>query len=646
MRPLVIGTAGHIDHGKTSLVKALTGVDTDRLAEERRRGITIELGFTHLELPSGRSAGFVDVPGHERFVRTMIAGATGLDLVLLVIAADEGVMPQTREHLDIIDLLGVERGIVVLTKVDMVDGELLELARMDVADFVAGTFLEDAPVVPFSAVSGLGREALLEAIDREADRVKARRIDGPARLCIDRVFSQRGFGTVVTGTLASGQVKVGDTLEVLPAGVKLRVRGVQVHEAEVEVAVAGSRTALNLVGVERQGIDRGDVLATPGSVPVTSVLDLSLRVLPTATLPLGARRDEVTGEAVPASEAVRARLLTGTLEVLGRFQPLGRDVVLPGEEGFVQVRLEAPIPASAGDRVVVRAESPMVTLAGGVVVDPLARRHRRRDGASAAEGLARLLRGAPAERVGQALLLAGPAGRDVGELSRLCRLSPTEASAALDAAAGEVLALGDGRWVASAVGDALERELLERLDQFHAARPLAVGPSRAELKPGDWVPDRLLTVLLDRLRARGEVLPAGVALQRRGFCVRLSPGEERLAERLVHLHHTAGLTPPTLPEALEAAGGAAGVRSLDDLMLHLTTSGPLVRVKEGLYFHKEALAGLEASVRGLLLERGEMNPNDFKELTGLTRKYAIPLLEHLDKLQLTIRVGDVRRLRG
>ena len=363
MKRVVLGTAGHIDHGKTTLIKALTGVDCDRLKEEKERGITIELGFTSMALPSGSEISIVDVPGHEKFVHHMVAGATGLDLVALVIAADEGIMPQTREHLDICKLLRVKKGLVALTKIDLVEKDWLDLVKEEVHDFVKGTFLEGAAIVPLSSTTGEGLPAFLAEVDRLAQEVEERSPEGLFRLPIDRVFTIKGFGTVVTGTIISGTASIGDTLEVLPGGLEAKVRGIQAHGNSVESATAGLRAGINLQGLETGDIDRGNVLVLSQTLKPTAVLDVVFQLLPSAPRPLKHR--------------TRIRLHLGTAEVLGRVIPLAREEVKPGGEAFMQIRLEKPIVALPGDHFVIRSYSPLLTIGGGEVLDAFPSRHKR-----------------------------------------------------------------------------------------------------------------------------------------------------------------------------------------------------------------------------------------------------------------------------
>jgi translation elongation factor TU len=467
--PIVVGTAGHIDHGKTSLIRALTGVDLDRLPEEQRRGITIQLGFCPLDLPDGRRVAFVDVPGHEGLVRTMIAGAQGVDAALLCVSAVDGVMPQTREHLAILDLLGVQDGAIVLTKADLVDEELLELAKDDVLAVVRGTCLEGRPIVPFSAITGAGRDELLAVLS--ALQARTRPEGGPFRLPVDRAFSRAGFGTVVTGTSAGGRVRVGDAVRLLPEGRAARVRGLEVHGAQVDAVGPGLRVAMNLGGVETEEVPRGTVVAA-GEVAVSSILDLAYRH---------------TNDETELADGVPVRVLTGTGEVIGKAWLGGREPMLAGEAGFVQVRLDEPLACLPGDAVVLRRPSPASTLGGGAVLDPWAQRVRPRDGALWAEQLRRLQAG------DEEVLLerAGPEG------------VPDTAWSARGLPAVGVL-LGERR-VATATVAALEAALTEQLAAFHRSQPLAAGVARPALHRGllKAVGDKALAALVARCPGGG-----------------------------------------------------------------------------------------------------------------------------------------------
>jgi selenocysteine-specific elongation factor len=602
---LVVGTAGHIDHGKTSLVRALTGVDLDRLPEERARGITISLGFTWLDLPGGRRVAMVDVPGHERLVRTMVAGASGMDAVLLCVSASEGVMPQTREHLDILGLLGVRRGVVALTMTDLVDEEMLELAQMDVEEAVAGTFLEGAPIIPTAAGPvPAGLDAIRDAI---ADLPRPPRTDGgPFRLPADRAFVQRGFGTVITGTVRGGEIADGDEVEVLPEGLRARIRGVEVHGEAAPHATQGQRAALNLAGVERDDLHRGSVVMRPGVARPASIIDVSYRHL----------------QAAPSvSDGTRARLLVGTAEVMGVISIIdpGSDSLEPGWRGFVQVRTDTPVVALPGDRVVLRRESPVETLGGGTVLDPWARRVRRRDRERAHAELVRLDAGDPSVR----LLRAGDAGLTPAGL----RIRGVD----------EGIRLGE-RIVHPERVARMEGLLLAGLAAHHADQPLSPGASKRGLHrpPLGHLAATAYDDLLARLVDDGQVEMSGPRIRLPGFRVQLDAAQARRSDALVSRVKAAGLEGPKAAELLQPE---------PELTLLLLDQGEIVRVRDHM-LHRDALQGLRALVQGHLAEQGGLSPTDFKAITGLSRRHAIPLLEWLDTQRITVRDGDTRRAWG
>ncbi len=601
---ITVGTAGHVDHGKTSLVKALTGVDLDRLPEEKQRGITIALGFTPLTLPSGRVAGLVDVPGHERLVRTMIGGASGLDAVVLCVSGVEGVMPQTREHLDILGLLGVRTGIVAVTMSDLVDPELLALCVEEIGEQVRGTFLEGAPVLPISAVTGAGLPALLAALD--AIVPPPRPTDRPFRLPVDRAFARKGFGTVVTGTAWAGRLADGAEVEIQPGGRRARVRGVQVHGASVGEVLAGARTALNLAGVELDEVGRGSWIAAPGSLPTPFVVDARYTHLPDAPL--------FAGEA-------RLTILLGTREVEARVVPLDADGLVPGETCHVQLRLGEPLPCLPGDRFVARRASPANTVGGGVVIDPYAGVARRRDAARAAAILDRIEAGDEEAW----LQRAGAAG-----------LSEAEVVARLGADADVGTRIGD-RWFATEVAEAHRAALHEAVARFHRAQPLASGANRKSLRAGVLLAlsERDYLALLDDEVAAGRLLAEGGRVRAPGHAAQLSPAQEAWRARaLAHLD-AAGL------EGVADLREFAPDPAYDALLYLLRERGEAEPIGDRLW-SGAALAGLVAKVGAFFETHAALDPAAFKELTGLSRRTAIPLLEWLDARGVTKRVGDAR----
>jgi selenocysteine-specific elongation factor len=630
-RHVVVGTAGHIDHGKTSLVKALTGIDTDRLPEEKARGITIDLGFAFLEEPD-LTIEIVDVPGHERFVKNMLAGVGGIDLAMLVIAADEGVMPQTREHLAICALLRIPGGLVVLTKADLVEPDWLELVKDDVAGLVRGTLFEGAPVIAASAKTGEGLDGIRAALRELAAMIPPRSADQLPRLPIDRVFTIKGFGTVVTGTLTAGRFTIDDRVEVFPRGVQAKVRGIQTHGHAVNEARAGQRTAVNLQSLERAAIDRGDVLGLAGTLVTASTVDGTLELLPDAPRPLKTRD--------------RIRFHVGTSEVMARVLFLDRTELEAGQTAFARLRLEAPVVALPRDRFVVRSYSPIVTIGGGSLLDVDPPRMRRK-GPTLLAHLALLDRGTPEDVLEEHIRQRGLAGARIGGLSGRVPFGP-ETLRALLARVQEtrkVVAV-DRDWFVHVESQARLRELvLAALAAFHRANPLRSGMSREELRGrAGNAADKLFTHLLGVLDAEGVVRSERDKVRLAAHEVQLSDEQRRIVERLEADFRTAQAAPPSPEEALARAGVAGDEEH--SLFQLLVEGRKLVRVKESLFFHVEALEAIQAKVVALLRERKDIGPGDIKDLLGISRKYAIPLLEYFDGRRVTQRVGERRVLRG
>lgn len=622
----VVGTAGHIDHGKTALVRRLTGVDTDRLKEEKERGISIDLGFAPLVTPAGRRVGIVDVPGHERFVRNMLAGVGGIDCVLLVVAADEGVMPQTREHFAIVKLLGIPRGIVVLTKSDLVDDETWWTeVESDVARLVDGSFLEDAPMVRFSATTGEGAPALLAALDAALAGAAARSDADPARLPVDRVFVVEGFGTVVTGTLWRGRVAVGDTVAVEPAGRTARVRSVEVHGAPVDAALAGQRTAIALHGLGRDDVARGDWVLAPGSLGPSTLVTARIDLLPDAPKPLAMRQ--------------RVRFHLGSGEALGRVLLLEGETLAPGESALVQFLLETPVVPARGDRFVFRAYSPMRTLGGGTVLEPQADKRRRGDVA----GLAVTERGDATARVAQALGGAGVVPRRDEDLAKALELAPDVVTVEVDrlVADGEARRLPDGRALATAGFAAAAARLREELGAYARAYPLRFGPGRGEFK------SRLARALDGALfdAVLGDGLAAG-ALVQRGDRVSEAPGREltgkhaEAAGRLRQALDAGGFAPPEIATLLPPLGLTPA--EAGELVGRLLADGQAVRIDATFVWGLEAWQRAVAFVRTHFDAHPALAVGDVKDGLGISRKWAVPLLEALDREGVTRREGNER----
>ena len=632
MRHLIIGTAGHIDHGKTTLVKALTGIDTDRLKEEKERGISIELGFASLTLPDGTQAGIVDVPGHERFVKTMLAGVGGIDLVILVIAADEGVMPQTREHLHICELLRVKRGLVALTKADLVNGEWLEMVRADVAEVLKSTFLDGCPVVPCSATTGRGLPELLQAIQAQAAAAEPKRTEATLRLPIDRVFTIKGFGTVVTGTLWSGTLLVADEVAILPMDLRSRVRRLQVHGQTLEQAVAGQRTAVNLPGLEVSQIERGDVLCAPGTLRASEAFDATLALLPDAPRPLLNR--------------ARIRFHLGTSERLARVLLLDREELQPGEETYVHLRLEAPSAALPQDRYVIRSYSPAVTIGGGSILDPNPPRERR-PRAKMIEHLRILERGSVTDRVERHLLAARFAPVTLEELRVRSDLDPVAVAESL----GELTAKGSAVLV-DAKGEAgalhaervaqLENEVLAHLAEFHAKEPLKDGLAKEELRsklPAQLTP-ATFGWMLARLTDAGKIAVQRDKVRLAEHRPTLSAAEEELKAKIEAAYRTAGFQPAT-PDGVLASLGAER-KLFQAVFRRMVDDGILVKVKDDIFLHRERYQEMRERVLSHFRTQRSINVGTMKDLFGVSRKYAIPFLEHLDDARITRRQGDER----
>ena len=628
--PIILGTAGHIDHGKTSLVKALTGIDTDRLKEEKERGITIELGFAHLDVGE-RRFGVVDVPGHERFLKTMVAGAGGVDVVMLVVAADEGVMPQTREHLDVCQLLGLARGVIVLTKRDLVEADWLALVEADVREFVTGTFLEDARMLAVSAATGEGLDELRAEILRLAAQVRARPADGTFRLPLDRVFTLHGFGTVVTGTILGGRLAPGDDVVALPGGRAAKVRTIEVHGQGATQARAGMRCAANIVGVERHEVRRGEILAHPGAIEPAHLLDARFRLLPVVRGDLERR--------------ARVLLHHATLQQNAQIVLADRDVLRPGEEALVQLHLEIPIAALPGDRFIARGfvvqEHHGTTIGGGEIIRVHAPKVRR-SSAETAAALQALASAEPSDRVAMEVAGAGPAAMARATLLGRLGLAPQAIDSALGrlVEARELVRDGDVYLHATALAR-VEAAALAALDAFHAAEPLRDGMAREELrtKLPRALPLRFFDRVLDGLRARGAV-DTELDLVRRARKRRDNP----LVDRIVERYLAWGLETPR-PEEVAAAVSAPppDVRAALDTALR---SGRLVRVRPDYYVEKTVLDALRDKLRAALKDKGQITPQEWKTLTGVSRKYGIPLAEHFDAEKVTLRIGDVRKARG
>jgi len=658
MKSIIVGTAGHIDHGKTALVKALTGIDADRLEEEKRRGITIDLGFAHMDLPAGGGEirngetlrlGFVDVPGHERFVSNMLAGVGGIDLVLLVIAADEAIKPQTREHFDILQLLGVQRGITVLTKADTVDAETLEVVRLEAEEFVRGTFLDKPKsIVAVSSLTGAGLEELKRAIAATAAEVQPRDSHAIARLPIDRVFTMKGFGTVVTGTLVAGTIRREEELEVFPTGRRVRVRGVQVHGQATEAAVAGQRTALNLAGTSTEDLRRGMTLARPATFATTRKADVQLRLLPSAPRPLK-NRARVHFHSYTMETVAEILLLQGkeldpapsasSGQAFAKNAKVGHAQLLPGEEALARLKLPEAALLLPGDRFIIRQFSPVVTIGGGVVLDaaPIPRMPGHGD-------FLQVLAGGDAEAILKARVARRH--REGISMSRLVAetgwaKSVIESRLAQALGAGVVVRSGELFLDAPAL-ETLKSHIRSMAADFHKNNPLVGGISKEELRAQvDATPEVFETAALMLVGNKMlEVVGDLVRLPGQGVAMKDEEAESK--KTIEGAFASAGLKVPALREVI--AGLKVDKTRAQKIVTLLLREKILIRVSDELVFHRSTLEQLRRQMTAYKVKSAEIDVGKFKELTGVTRKYAIPLLEYLDRERVTKRVGDMREI--
>lgn len=634
MQHFVLGTAGHVDHGKTSLIKALTGTDTDRLKEEKERGITIELGFASLSLPSGHTLGIVDVPGHEKFIKHMVAGAAGIDLVLMVIAADEGVMPQTKEHLQICSLLGITTGLVALTKIDLVEKDWLELVRSEITDYLKGTFLENAPIVPVSAVKETGVQELLTEIDKTVDQLKEKTDDGIFRLPVDRIFTMKGFGTVVTGTLISDHIKVGEDIQILPEDISARIRGIQVHNIPVEEAFSGQRTAINLQGIEKSTLERGNVLVRPQTVWPSQRLDVFFEYLASNTRKLKNR--------------ALVRLHTGTTEIMTRIVLMDTDELSPGEKSFAQLILADEDVVVAGDHFVLRSYSPVTTIGGGRILDPLPGKHKRKN-IKILDDLQTLQSGAMPAKISVLLERAGFGGINIRSLAFRLGVHVKKIREALEKLFSSrqaiLLASDDTTSISVHLYTQLEELIIKSLADYHKKNPLKEGISKEELKAAlaATVSAKLFNMVLASLGKREILVIDKDNVRLASHEVQLAGEEDALRQSIASTYVQAGLAPPSLSDVMNGFKDSKGkAQHIVKLMLK---DGELIKINEDLCFAREALTKLREDYKAQLARDGQATPATFKELTGLSRKYIIPLMEYFDTSKLTVRVGDHRILR-
>ena len=637
MTSLIIGTAGHIDHGKSALVRALTGTDPDRLPEEKRRGITIDLGFADLQLDDLK-LGFVDVPGHERFIKNMLAGAHGVDLLALVIAADEGVMPQTREHFDICRLLGVRNGLVVITKRDLVEDEMLPLVEDEARELVKGSFLEMAPVLTVSAKTGVGLDELKRHLTELGRRVPPRSSDFTMRLPIDRAFSMKGFGAVVTGTLISGQIDEGEEIELLPLGARVRVRGLQVHGQPVKRAHAGQRTAVNIAGVETAQIERGMVLAPARRLRPTQIIDVWIDVLPDVARPLRSRS--------------RVHFHIGAAEVLGRVTVLDGGSEIPAGGGaLAQIRLEAPVVALHDDRFILRSYSPADTIGGGKIVNPFAPRHRRKEIDETVELLRSLMSSDRATKFAAFVRAAQKHGVRVSDVAAATGWTDDVlAQAASEATKKQSVVEAGGVYVSNESFAELSRAVVTELERHHKREPLARGMLRETLREklfAHCLPE-LFGAVVGYLETKGDVVSEKDVIRTSRHRADLSDSDAKFSAQIEKLYLDAGVEAPSIEEAMARAGVAAAQRGQARKILQLLLDGrKLVRISSDMFMHPQVVEALKTKLQEYASQHEPDRTIDvptFKNLAGVSRKYAIPLLEYFDREQLTRRMGDKRTI--
>ncbi|MCD4674609.1 MAG: selenocysteine-specific translation elongation factor [Desulfobacula sp.] len=631
---IILGTAGHIDHGKTSLVKALTGIETDRLKEEKERGITIELGFASLDLPNGQHIGIVDMPGHEKFVKNMVAGSSGIDVVTMVIAADEGVMPQTREHMEICNLMGIEHGIIALTKIDMVDEDLLELALEDISDFVQGTFLEDKPIIPVSSVTNEGLDEFIKTLETICANIPQRKFSSIFRLPVDRVFSMKGFGTVITGTLMSGSINVGSDIMVYPKRIVSKVRGIQVHSSGVDSAGPGTRTAINFQGLDKESVNRGDILSTPDTLIESYMVDAQFLYL--------------KSNAKPARNRTRIRFHSGTSEILGYMILLDREELLPGDDAPVQFRLESPVCCIKDDRYVIRSYSPVKTIGGGAILNPATQKHKLFD-KNVIQGLTNLLLDDNELTLSFFLSLKGYQGLSFARLRVMTNIPDKKLAASLQKMLAKQQVIQTDKekqiYVNGSFFDNFKEKIIQKLTTFHADNPLKEGMPTQELKSKfQYIDDaKFFNILFTKLSKENLIVLDKNIIKLSTHEVALQVDQHAVKEKIKKIYQASGLTPPffrTICQDLDIDKKNATA------VLHmLIDEKSIIKTKDDLYFGAGEINSLEQKLTAFLKENESITTPEFKDMTGVSRKYVIPLIEYFDSVNLTIRVGDTRLLR-
>ena len=635
MKHIIIGTAGHIDHGKTTLIKALTGRDTDTLKEEKERGISINLGFTYFDLPSGKRAGIVDVPGHERFIKNMLAGVSGIDIVLLVIAGDEGVMPQTREHLNILSILGIKKGIVVVTKKDMIDSEWLDVIIEDIQSYLKGTFLESSDIIPVSSITGEGIDELVKKIDILSEGVKEKDFGSSFRLPVDRVFTISGFGTVVTGTLISGTVTEGDKVQIYPSNIEVKVRNIQVHEDSVKSAYAGQRVAINLSNVKVEDIKRGDVAAAKGSIEPSMMIDCRLNYIKDAEKPLE-NRD-------------RVRIYHGTSELLGRIVILDRDIINPGDSSLVQIRLECPISAKQGDVYVIRTYSPMLTVGGGIVIDPNSPKRKRFDSKSIDELLTRE-HGNPVEIIKQIILKNSRQFPSTGMIVKLSGEKVSNVEMILKELREENMIIGfstsEGMcYIHQAFIDNLSEKAKLYLEGFHIKNPLKFGMAKEEIKSRIFegnVKQKIFDDILLLLEDRKLIKTNSKYISLYEFQLKLNTEQNDIKNKLLDIYNASGIKVLKLEEVISSI--KADDKNTNMVFELLIDNGDLIKINEDMIISRECYNVALQELKLLLSNNSEITLAQYRDILDTSRKYAVSLLEFFDQAKITKRIGDKRIL--
>jgi len=625
MRYIILGTAGHIDHGKSALVKALTGTDPDRLKEEKERGITIDLGFANLTYPDGLTIGIIDVPGHERLIKNMLAGAGGIDMVLMVVAADEGIMPQTREHLAICEMLGIKRGLIAITKSDLVDQEWLELVMEEVEEFVRGTFLEATEITPVSSKTGYNIERLKNEIREMALLVEPKPVNGVFRLYVDRVFTLKGFGTVVTGTAMSGSMEIDFPVEILPRRIRTRVRGLQSHGQKIERAYAGQRVAINLQGVDREEIQRGDVIATPDKLIPSYAVDTFVDILKDASI-------------TKIKSGSLLHFHTGSSERTARIIIYEKDELQPGDSTFCQFRFKEPVVVMSGDRFIIRRFSPLITVGGGEILDPTPVKKRKRD---ALEKLKGLKSGNIEQRLMIKIRDCGLNGLNRSVIEGWVKAELDVIEDALNALLKKGLVLSiDGKLISKESFENFSGRVISTVERFHKDNPLRLGMQKDSLRAyfkgmGQRPFDALLSLVEDLIVEKDIV-------RLKNFRISIAEEKRQSMGRILNILEEAGFQPPMKAELAKML--SISEREITELLRILTSEGRLVRINDSLFLPVSAYRRMLSLLKDFFRQKTEMSVSEFRDMLNTTRKYALPYLEHLDSSKVTLRVGDMRRL--